>query len=529
MCTTNAEQAAETLRLYAHTALQFLAQGAAVHPERIAVRDEYERSSYVELFYNARSIASGLLAHPEWQGCTLVVMDKSVSALAVLFGTLMAGGFYTPIDPLVPQGRIADIAKQLPHALIVTDEANAEMVGGACPDARILLAEELETTATNDEELARVAHSIVGSDPAYVLFTSGSTGTPKGVAVSHASIVGFISSFVATFGITSSDVLANQAPLDFDVSVKDIYGSLAAGAQLVLLPRRLFSAPAQLVEALGDSGATVLIWAVAALCLVSSLHGLEDVELPHIRLVMFSGEVMPMPHLRTWMERLPQATFVNLYGPTEVTCNCLAHVVERDRAYEQGLPLGEALTDRLLMVRTPEGEIARPGQTGELSVGGPWIASGYLGRPDLTQRAFFAQDDLLGLPHTWYRTGDLVRIASNGELFFAGRVDNQIKHMGHRIELEELDAAVERQSGVRRCRCAYDREKQRIWAFIEGEVQVAELRRGLAGELPVAFIPSRMVLVEAMPLTKNGKVDRAALLASHQRTSRMQTPKEGSR
>ena len=154
--------------------------------------------------------------------------------------------------------------------------------------------------------LENVARSLVSNNPAYVLFTSGSTGMPKGVAVSHRSICGFIDAFVEAFGIRDDDVIGNQAPFDFDVSVKDIYGALATGATIVLLPRRLFSAPAQLVDALREHEVTVMTWAVAALCLVSSLHGLDHAPLPSVRLVLFSGEVMPRKHLARWLEHLPR-------------------------------------------------------------------------------------------------------------------------------------------------------------------------------------------------------------------------------
>ena len=175
-----------------------------------------------------------------------------------------------------------------------------------------------------------------------MLFTSGSTGEPKGVAVSHAAILEFVSTFVDTFGLRPDDVLGSQAPLDFDVSVKDVYGALAAGATVALLPRRLFSAPARLVAELEERGVTVLVWAVAALCLVSGLRALDGVRLPRVRLVMFSGEVMPEKHLRAWRTHLPEAVFVNLYGPTEITCNCTYHRLDPQKDYPGGhlqLPL----------------------------------------------------------------------------------------------------------------------------------------------------------------------------------------------
>lgn len=525
-------------------------------PHKPAIIDENGSCTYAEFLERSRRTGSALAAareneaardstsqEPEampWASGTsdgpypvIVFMEKSAAMLVAFMGALMAGGFYVPVDPSVPVERAARIARTLscnreamnehdsaqaaPRLLVVADASTRDAAARTFPHARILTIEELQRGPIDDEALRSRAHALVDSDPAYVLFTSGSTGTPKGVAVSHRAICGFIDGFVATFGIHERDVLGNQAPFDFDVSVKDIYGALATGATLALLPRRLFSMPAQLVEALHEHRVTVLIWAAAALCLVSSLHGLDIADLSHVRLVMFSGEVMPQKHLERWMERLPQATFVNLYGPTEVTCNCLYHVVDRERAYPQGLPLGRALPNRrVLVLDEAQRPLIGPG-TGELYVGGPDIACGYYGDPKRTAAAFIPNPLAAALPETLYRTGDLVRVDEQGEVYFCGRADNQIKHQGHRIELEEIDAAFEAQAGVERCRCAYDARFKRIHAFYEGTADEPALRRAVARLLPLPMMPARIVRVECMPLTKNGKVDRAALLAGTRR------------
>ena len=383
-----------------------------------------------------------------------------------------------------------------------------------------LRARSLATATCLSERLDAIARETVDTDPAYVLFTSGSTGTPKGVAVSHRAIVEFISTFVRTLEISSTEVLGNQAPFDFDVSVKDIYGSMAAGATLVVLPRRLFSSPAELVDALVTHRVTTLIWAVAALCLLSRLHGLEYGRLPLLRTVMFSGEVMPYEHLCRWRKHLPRARFVNLYGPTEVTCNCTYHVLVPARSYAEGIPLGRPFPNRRVLLLDERGEpVAGEGETGELYVGGSAIALGYVGDEERTRKAFVQRPGAAILPETFYRTGDLARVGAGGELFFSGRADNQVKHLGHRVELEEIDAAFERQPGVERCRCVYDARRERICAFFEGD-EASRLREGVARYLPAALVPGRIARVDAMPLTKNGKVDRARLLELSSRPRR---------
>ncbi|WP_066828894.1 amino acid adenylation domain-containing protein [Collinsella ihumii] len=502
---------------YRHTALVFLERGAARHPGRVAVVDERSSHTYGQLFSRARRAGSGLIAGGYAGVPVVLFMEKSSLMLAAMFGVLAAGGCYVPVDMAAPVERSRAVLKASGARAVIAAASDREAARERFPEADVLAAEELVECPVDVAGLARTARGIVDSDAAYVLFTSGSTGTPKGVVVSHRAIVDFVGTFVETFGLRPDDILGNQAPFDFDVSVKDIYGSLAAGARLVILPRRLFSAPSELMDALRAHRVTVMVWAVAALCLLSALRGLERADLPRVRFVMFSGEVMPPHHLRLWMERLPQARFVNLYGPTEVTCNCLFHEVDRERAYGDGMPLGEPFSNRRVLVLDGAGhEVRGSGEMGELYVGGSALASGYAGDDERTARAFVRNPLQPLVRETLYRTGDLVRLGDGGELFFCGRADNQIKHLGHRIELEEVDAAFERQPGVLRCRCAYDARRQRICAFVEGaDIDVRALRHAVARVLPGPFVPAAVVPVETMPLTKNGKVDRAELLRLH--------------
>lgn len=500
---------------YAHTALAFLERGALEHPARAAVTDEGGSYEYGWLFERGQRIASGLLAHGVGGRPAIVCMEKGVGALAAFFGVLMTGGFYVPVDPGAPRGRASRCAARLGRPVVLTDERGLPEARRLFADLTVLTVDALGQTPVAEGELARLARGIAPSDVAYVLFTSGSTGEPKGVAVSHAAILEFVSTFVDTFGLRPDDVLGSQAPLDFDVSVKDVYGALAAGATVALLPRRLFSAPARLVAELEERGVTVLVWAVAALCLVSGLRALDGVRLSRVRLVMFSGEVMPAEHLRRWMERLPRATFVNLYGPTEVTCNCLYHVVERGRAYDGGLPLGDPLPGRRVLLLDGESPVTREGSVGEICVGGSALARGYYADPERTARSFVQNPLFAALPETMYRTGDLARLGAGGELYFYGRADSQVKLQGHRIELEEVDAALEAQPGVERCRCAYDAPRRRICAFFEGAADPAGLRSAVADLVPGPAVPAVIERVGSMPLTRNGKVDRAALLGGY--------------
>ena len=497
--------------------LSYLEDDAARHSGRCAVIDEGGSCTYGQLYLRARKVGSALAELGARHRAVVVYMEKGIDALSVRFGALCAGGFYVPVDPQVPAERLARIVGVLQDPLVVADELTldaAEKVGESTGLSEVLLADDLLSHPVDEALLACARAGVIDSDPAYVLFTSGSTGTPKGVAVSHRAIIDFIDDFVRLFDFEETDRVANQAPFDFDVSVKDIYGALACGCTLVVVPRALFSQPAALVSYLEEKQVTIMTWAVAALCLITSLHGLEGQTLSSVRRVMFSGEVMPVDHLRTWMDHLPEAVFVNLYGPTEVTCNCLYHIIDRDRAYDEGIPLGIAFPNRQVLLVGEDGSlVTEPGATGEILVRGVSLALGYVGDEERTA-AVFTQNPLhRRFPDRVYRTGDLGAYSDAGELFYRGRKDNQIKHQGHRVELEEVDLAIEAVPGVTRCRCVYDKEKKRLIAFYEGTADAASLRVHALETLPPFMMPTKILPIEAMPLTKNGKVDRAALLA----------------
>lgn len=502
--------------------LSYLEDDAARFPDRLAVIDEHGSCTYEVLRHRAQRAGSALAPHEANHRAVVVYMEKGIDALSTMFGALYAGGFYVPVDPQVPADRLARIAGALGNPLVVADGDRAAAAAAALPaEGELLVAADVLEAPLDEAALVASRRGLTDSDPAYVLFTSGSTGTPKGVAVSHRAITDFIGDFTRLFGFRGDDRIANQAPFDFDVSVKDIYGALASGCTLVVVPRPLFSQPAALVDYLEEQRVTVMTWAVAALCLITSLHGLDGKTLSAVRRVLFSGEVMPAEHLRTWMEHLPEASFANLYGPTEVTCNCLYHVIERDRDYDEGIPLGVAFPNREVLLVDGEGRpVTEPGTVGELMVRGVSLALGYVGDPERTALSFTQNPLHNHFPDRVYRTGDLAAFNETGELFYRGRKDNQIKHQGHRVELEEVDAAIEGVQGVQRCRCAYDKERKRLIAFYEGTAEAAAVRAEAHEKLPPFMIPTQIVAVESMPLTKNGKVDRAALLEQSRAAAR---------
>ncbi len=472
-----------------------------------AVEDEYGDISWIDLQTKAKEIGTVLCQKISGNSPVVIIAEKSIKTLALMLGAAYAGGFYVMVDPRQPMSRIDDILATLEPALIITDDKSlcgnkAEYLSKQCS-----LDDVMEHTI-DEYMLWERRQKSNENDILYGIFTSGSTGKPKCIVVSHKSVIDFIGHFVATFDFCDRDVIGNQAPFDFDVSVKDIYSCIMTGARLVIIPTKLFSTPPALLDFICDRHVNSLVWAVSALTLVSCLKGLKYRIPTEVKRVMFSGEVMPIKQLRIWQEALPEATFVNLYGPSEITCNCLYFVVNRHFEEGESLPLGIAFDGRKVFLADDKGSlISGPDVMGEIIVIGESLAKGYYNNSPETDKKFkYLTID--GEKLRCYFTGDLAYYDKNGQLFFAGRKDFQIKHMGHRIELEEIEHALNALPGVEKSCCFMNTKRNRLVGFYFGNAAENEIKAGLKEKLPVYMIPHTIVKVDNMPLNKNGKTDR---------------------
>lgn len=521
---------------YIHNILELLERSAERFPDRPAFGDPEKDISFRELVRKARAAGELLAADVPSESPVAFYLEKSVDAVTAMFGAVYAGGFYSFIDVRQPAARAQKVLDVLEPAVLITDEENAEKAeelsfGGR----RILLKDLLEQagrTLSGQKEplpplspvLARIRSTMTDTAPLYVNFTSGSTGTPKGVAVCHRSVIEFIAHFAPLFQVTEEDIFGNQAPFDFDVSVKDIYSGLYTGAKVQIIPREYFSNPTQLMDYLCEKKTTILIWAVSAMCFVSIMNAL-DYRIPEtVRAVGFSGEVMPIKQLNVWKKYLPDAMYVNLYGPTEITCNCTYYVLDPGKEYglEEIIPAGTAFENEKVFLLDEENQEVDPSDLsgeGEICVGGTCVALGYYRDPERTAAAFVQNPLNDRYPERIYRTGDIGRYDADGNLVYVSRKDFQIKHLGHRIELGEVEADTMARDGVSRACCIYDAKKKRLILFYTGERDKKDLEKELKEILPPFMVPNKTIRLEEMPLNKNGKIDRHALEAIYQKPS----------
>lgn len=494
--------------------LEYLESSAMAFPNKTAVRDDKDSCTYYELLTDAKKIGLLLAEKTDIRRPIAVFMDKSVVTLKTFMGILYAGCFYTLVDPSFPSERIRQILDTLNTSIVITERTLGEKLCSTGYDNTILYTDEIlnnENNTNADSKLMQIRHKLVDTDPVYCNFTSGSTGIPKGVLICHRSVIDFIGQFTETFGITCDDVIGNQAPFDFDVSVKDIYSTLKTGATLIIIPRSFFMFPNAVVDMLADNKVTTLIWAVSALCLLNRLHGLKHKVPSDINKIMFSGEMMPIRQLNLWRSYYPDAMFVNLYGPTEITCNCTYYIIDREFSEDDRLPMGQAFAnERVFLLNTDNKEIS-PDETkvtGELCVAGTSLALGYYNDYAATKKAFVKNPLQPGWTEIIYRTGDLAYYGDDGMLYFAGRKDFQIKHMGHRIELEEIENVLSSVSTVEHACCFFDEKKGEIVAFYVGEDDKKHVLDKMKQKVPEYMLPNILRCVESLPITKNGKTDR---------------------
>ena len=491
--------------------LTYLEDSAKKFPEKTAVIDPNTRLTYAQLSDRARRVGSALAGETEPGRPVAVWMEKSAAALSVLFGAVYAGCFYVYMNPNHPPRRMQQILQVAEASVAVTDQPEQLRALGFA--GKILDYEKLLETPIQTEKLQSIRDRALDIDPLYCNFTSGSTGVPKGVLVGHRSVIDFMDCFPELFGITQEDVIANQAPFDFDVSVKDIYSAMKTGATLVLIPQRMFSVVTQLLDYLCDNQVTTLIWAVSALCLVAQFKGLTYKVPETVRKILFSGEMMPVKYLRQWQKSLPNTEFVNLYGPTEITCNCTYYRVNREFADDAELPIGIPFpNEKVFLLDENNHLVEQPGQRGELCVSGTALAIGYYNNEEQTNRSFVQNPLNTRFPERIYRTGDLARYNEAGELCFCGRTDFQIKHMGHRIELEEIEAVLNSLPEVERACCLYDSQRKRLIGFYSGDIAPRDLKKSLYEYVAAYMVPSVLHQVDSLPVTANGKIDRKRLL-----------------
>ncbi len=491
--------------------LDYLDRAAALHPDKPAFCGDKSALTFAELNSRSRALGTALARAGVLRRPVAVTVGRDPETVLFFMSALHAGGFYVPVDPTLPDERLSAMLSPVSPAAFVCRPSELERMRHLFPDTP-LFTEESAADLCDDRLLGSVRASIIDADPAYMIFTSGSTGTPKGIVVTHRGVIDLAEWLVDTFGFSERDVLGNQTPFYFDASVKDIYITFKCCATTHILSKKLFMFPSRLVDALNEKEVTSVLWATSAVNLLAGSGIFESKKPLHINRVFFAGEAMTGKPLRIWQEALPGATFVNLYGPTEITVDCTYYVVPRIFADDEQVPIGRACRNMEVLLLGEDGKPVPRGELGEICVRGSGVALGYYGDSERSA-AVFVQNPLNPF---WrdilYRTGDLARENEEGDLVFAARSDDQIKRHGNRIEPGDIEAAARSLDGISEALCLYNRERDRLVLALAGKPDGnAALMRSLSAKLPKYMLPDEIRCFDSFPHNANGKIDRHAL------------------
>ena len=487
---------------------------AAKTPEAIAAEFKGETITYGELNARANQLANHL--RKSGVGPEVLVgisVERSLEMLIAVFGVLKAGGGYVPLDPSYPQERLAFTIDDAKVSLVVT----TQQLAGRLPSGARLLCLDREWRKISKEPDQNLGIKVAPNNIAYVIYTSGSTGNPKGVAIEHRSLTNFIFSAASAYEITSRDRMLQFASLSFDLSVEEIFLPLTQGGTLVLRTEEMISSPR-------DFLAAVEKWKLSILDLPTAYwHELTDalvnnqLELSEsVRLVIIGGEKAAQDRVAAWHARVGnRIRLLNTYGPTETTVAVTWCELKNGDTCPSGvIPIGRPFANARVYVLDSNLQPVPIGVTGELYIGGPGVARGYINRWDLTAEKFIRDPFSADPNDRLYRTGDKVRFLADGQIEFLGRIDNQIKIRGFRVELEEIEKALRAQSTVKDCVVVYDEEQKRLLAYLvpaNPQPSIADLRNSLKAKLPSHMVPAIFEVIPALPTTVNGKVDRRAL------------------
>jgi clorobiocin biosynthesis protein CloN4 len=484
-----------------------LRRSAAASPDAPAVAASDGTLTYRQLDDRAEAFAYALAALRTPRGARVGVwLDKSAEAVAATQGALRAGAAYVPLDPSSPPARVRRLADDCALHALVTTASRADRLRALGADGlRVLTVDGAPLEAHPSDPFP--TPELSPDDLAYILYTSGSTGAPKGVCISHRAALAFVDWAVDALELSSSDRLANHAPFHFDLSVLDLYGAFSVGASVALVPEGLAYAPERLVDFLAEQSITVWYSVPTALVLMMESGGLLGRDDLALRVVAFAGEPFPIRHLRRLFERWPApgVRYLNLYGPTETNVCTFHEVHALDPARTRPVPIGSACSGDTVWAEKPGGARAGVGEEGELVVSGPTVMLGYWGGEPQGDRP--------------YRTGDRVLHAGpEGSYEYLGRLDHQVKIRGHRIELGEVEAVLQLHPRVGEAAALVVGEGHaaRLVAVVAPAAgapppALLELKRHCAERLPRSMIVDRVVTLDALHRTRNGKVDRGRL------------------
>lgn len=523
--------------------LSYLYTTAVKHPDKPAFLSETSALTFSELKSKSEIIGSFIANKNIYSEPVIVFMEKSPEEVSALQGVICSGNYYVALDLEMTDTRLSHIIEITESKLMICDKHTKSKAESLGFKGKIYNYDEIITGKIAHEVLLNIYQKIKDTNPVYIVFTSGSTGVPKGVMASHRNVIDYIEGLGEILECDENTVFGNQAPLYLDACLKDIYTTLKYGATTYFIPKKLFMAPVKLIEYLNENKINTICFVASALTIFTKLSAFEYTKPDYLRVIAFGGEVFPLSHFKQWKEACPNAKFINLYGATECTGMSSYYIVDDVERLENGIPIGKPLANTEILLLDEEGRpivkllqgteissidkegnptVKQPADTkifrqdenglrGEICIGGTGLALGYYKNVEKTKEKFVNNPLNEGMSKLIYKTGDIGYYGEDGEIYFVGRKDNQIKHRGYRIELEEIEACGNEISGVERGACHYDNDKEVIFFFYEGSIEPDKVKEYFRNKLTGYMVPGKIVKLAKIPVMPGGKIDRKAL------------------
>lgn len=477
--------------------------------------------TYQQLDIDSASLASFLSTEGLKQGDVIAIINsKQYISFALILACIKIGVIYTNIDPDIPANWLQGVFDTCKPKKVFADRPITEnIIHSKCLyEKKIESSKRLIRLIKSSNKIVNFKpQRISGTSIAYIMFTSGSTGKPKGVAITHQALINFIRWSVTRYKVSPNDIFANVSPMYFDNSVFDFYTALFSGACIAPICKEIVTSPKRLIDYVDNIGCTIWFSVPSLLMYLMTTKVLNTTSFKQIRILTFGGEGYPKSELKKlyglYKHRIE---FINVYGPTECTCICSSYTLS-DHDFENcdGFPaLGYINQNVSYLILNDKNQTDKKG---ELCLLGPNLALGYYNNSETTNHSFLYYTGNGYYQAKMYRTGDLV-YEKEGILYFIGRKDNQIKHMGHRIELEGIESAIRKINSVNEAAVIYHREEKtygKIIAFIatlDNNLSPNSVKKYLANKLPIYMIPHRFIFLDHLPKNANGKIDRVQLL-----------------
>ncbi len=484
-------------------------------PDEIAVIHGEDSITFMQLNKRARFVASKIQAQThETKRPVLVLLPKSINVVVSDLAIVYCNLIFSNLDYKTPKERLNSIVKNLSPACIITDSKGIGLID-IPENIAILNIDELNPATADSENVIDVQTPMqIDTDAFCIINTSGSTGVPKSVVLNHRSFFDFYDWATETFSFSNNERIGSLSPIVFDIFEFELTLMMAKGSTIILLDNSLAAFPAKLVMELQKMEVTFLFWVPTIMVNIANMDLLSKIELPSLKMVWFAGEVFPTQQFNYWKRHLKDAVFANLYGPIEITLDCIYYIVENEIEDLSPIPIGYPCNNTDILLLDEEDRLCGCDQEGEICVRGTSLAMGYYNNPEKTSAAFVQNPLNDSYPELIYRTGDVGVLSSkDGLIHFKGRRDSLVKHMGYRIELGEIEhIVVNKLKAAKNCCAVYNYNKKEIVLFFEKEnMEAKDIRLELTKCIPRYMVPTDWRQMEELPRNTNGKIDRLAL------------------